>query len=116
MQSIIRKGASARVHALCRASVGARLASTATMTHGDSHSEAMLTNIIYSGQRSSGQSNGWLSVAPMAAAAVLATLGLQQADSCGIIGVVGGGDDASKYLMEGLTIMRNRGCVLGPAQ
>ena len=34
-----------------------------------------------------------------------------QADNCGIVGVVGGSDDASKYLLEGLTILRNRGYV-----
>ena len=32
-----------------------------------------------------------------------------EADNCGIVGVVGGSDDASKYLLEGLTILRNRG-------
>jgi hypothetical protein len=45
----------------------------------------------------------------LAAGAAGLAYNTQQADSCGIIGVVGGGDDASKYLLEGLTIMRNRG-------
>lgn len=33
----------------------------------------------------------------------------KDAENCGIVVVVGGNDDASKYLLEGLTILRNRG-------
>jgi len=32
-----------------------------------------------------------------------------KADNCGIVGVVGNGDDATGFLLEGLTILRNRG-------
>jgi hypothetical protein len=32
-----------------------------------------------------------------------------KAENCGIVGVVGGSDDASAFLLEGLTILRNRG-------
>jgi glucosamine--fructose-6-phosphate aminotransferase (isomerizing) len=52
-----------------------------------------------------------LTYLPYAIAASLAiALGIQQADNCGIIGVVGGqNEEAKTYLLEGLTIMRNRG-------
>lgn len=33
----------------------------------------------------------------------------QEADNCGIVGVVGGDQDANGFLIEGLTILRNRG-------
>lgn len=33
----------------------------------------------------------------------------EQADNCGIVGVVGSSEDASGFVIEGLTILRNRG-------
>lgn len=54
----------------------------------------------------------WLNAAPAVTAALLAAVGIQEADNCGIIGVVGGEDEAAKYLIEGLTIMRNRGYIV----
>jgi hypothetical protein len=32
-----------------------------------------------------------------------------KAENCGIVGVVGGAEDASNFLLEGLLILRNRG-------
>lgn len=32
-----------------------------------------------------------------------------KSDNCGIVGVIGNGDDATGFLLEGLTILRNRG-------
>ena len=47
----------------------------------------------------------------LAATLALAVAELNPAENCGIVGVVGSasGDDASGFLLEGLTILRNRG-------
>lgn len=44
----------------------------------------------------------------LSAVAALGYLGNNSADNCGIVGVVGS-DDSSKYLLEGLFVLRNRG-------
>lgn len=54
-------------------------------------------------------SHSILAVVPIVVAAFSALFGTNKAENCGIIGVVGGNDDAKTYLLEGLTIMRNRG-------
>lgn len=77
-----------------------------------------LAAISCSGQRAGSSSSegarnsSWYArpfVGAGAIAGALMAFGTQQADNCGIIGVVGTSEDASKYLMEGLAIMRNRG-------
>lgn len=45
----------------------------------------------------------------VATAVACALFGINQADNCGIVGVVGGKDDCSGFLVEGLTTLRNRG-------
>ena len=89
--------------------------STVTFLSGN-YNIAQKTRPNYSGHRSSGYSayaSNILNMAPILAATVLTgyAISKQRAENCGIIGVVGGNDDAGKYLMEGLTIMRNRGYV-----
>lgn len=56
------------------------------------------------------QQQGWggLLGAGAAAAAALALAGKDPADQCGIVGVVGG-EDARSILIEGLTVLQNRG-------
>jgi glucosamine--fructose-6-phosphate aminotransferase (isomerizing) len=50
---------------------------------------------------------GLLAVA--AAASAFAASNQEKADCCGIAGVVGGSGDAREFLLEGLTILKNRG-------
>lgn len=59
----------------------------------------------YSGSLNSNKTTTW---AALAAALTLVIAGNFQADNCGIVGVVGT-EDASGFLLEGLTILRNRG-------
>eukprot|EP00580_Thalassiosira_gravida_P016227 CAMPEP_0201659694 /NCGR_PEP_ID=MMETSP0494-20130426/2469_1 /ASSEMBLY_ACC=CAM_ASM_000839 /TAXON_ID=420259 /ORGANISM="Thalassiosira gravida, Strain GMp14c1" /LENGTH=707 /DNA_ID=CAMNT_0048137295 /DNA_START=389 /DNA_END=2512 /DNA_ORIENTATION=+ len=52
---------------------------------------------------------GALLAAAAAAAGASATAANDRADCCGIAGVVGGTGDAREFLVEGLTILKNRG-------
>eukprot|EP01041_Mallomonas_annulata_P003128 gene3128-6154_t len=58
----------------------------------------------YSGNRQL----AWLAAVPLFGFALVEFLKPRRADNCGIVGVVGT-DDSSGYLLEGLTILRNRG-------
>lgn len=66
--------------------------------------------------RGSNNTNGWLkyngrtiaAAGTTLAALLLNQLGMDPAENCGIVGVVGS-DDSSAFLMEGLTVLRNRG-------
>jgi len=54
-----------------------------------------------------GEENGWLKYGALM---VLASAGLYSVtDNCGIVGVVGKRNDANSFLLEGLTILQNRG-------
>jgi glutamine---fructose-6-phosphate transaminase (isomerizing) len=60
------------------------------------------------------RSSAWLGVAAGAAAAAALASQREPAQACGIVGIVGGGDghrreDAREMLLEGLSILRNRG-------
>lgn len=48
-------------------------------------------------------------LAAAAAASAFAASNQEKADCCGIAGVVGGSGDAREFLLEGLTILKNRG-------
>lgn len=95
------------------ASAQARMARTAHTRFMASHYSAVVAGASASHEDGgSGARSRLRSLAPVGAAVVLlAALGLRRrtAENCGIIGVVGGDGDASKYLLEGLMIMRNRG-------
>lgn len=105
MHPLLRRSVLLRGVGASMVTTAARAAPTATLL-----SDAHVTGWQYSGHRAWRQpAPHWLVRASVAIAAL--ALGIDQADNCGIIGVVGGDDDASKYLIEGLTIMRNRGCV-----
>ena len=45
----------------------------------------------------------------LATSLVVAKQSQEQSENCGIVGVVGNSDDAFEHLMEGLTILKNRG-------
>lgn len=85
--------------------------STVAAQSSEAYNNTPKLSWVYQGQGHGSQSHAYsrLLAAATVAAAGLLFAGVQQADNCGIIGVVGGTDDASKYLLEGLTIMRNRG-------
>ena len=61
-----------------------------------------------SGSSSSDNSPWWQYGAPLVIALGFLLDATNTAESCGIVGVVGG-EDASGFLLEGLTILRNRG-------
>jgi hypothetical protein len=65
-------------------------------------------------QNSSRRSSAWIGLAAGAAAAAALASQREPAQACGIVGIVGGGDghrreDAREMLLEGLSILRNRG-------
>lgn len=52
---------------------------------------------------------GLIATAAAAMGASIALANNERADCCGIAGVVGGSGDAREFLLEGLTILKNRG-------
>ena len=62
------------------------------------------------GEQHEGRSSTWNFFVPFALTSLMIAVGLtdKKTDCCGIVGVVGS-DDVNGYLLEGLTILRNRG-------
>eukprot|EP00579_Thalassiosira_antarctica_P005713 CAMPEP_0201882656 /NCGR_PEP_ID=MMETSP0902-20130614/14330_1 /ASSEMBLY_ACC=CAM_ASM_000551 /TAXON_ID=420261 /ORGANISM="Thalassiosira antarctica, Strain CCMP982" /LENGTH=702 /DNA_ID=CAMNT_0048411235 /DNA_START=93 /DNA_END=2201 /DNA_ORIENTATION=- len=65
--------------------------------------------IQHQGENANSSRVGGLLAAAAAAAGASAILANDRADCCGIAGVVGGTGDAREFLLEGLTILKNRG-------
>ncbi|RLN89937.1 hypothetical protein BBJ28_00026176, partial [Nothophytophthora sp. Chile5] len=93
-----------------------RAAAAASLPHRSLHTRARRTALL-SASSSSSDGDGRLGATPflwaLAAAgsgvAAFSVLRDDSADCCGIVGVVGKTDNATDFLLEGLTILQNRG-------
>ena len=92
-----------------RLAFASRITGSAIAHTKRSHKLAVLSTTSQSGNGDCGAHFGFrfpLSVFLLSAAGLL--LSLDKSDNCGIVGVVGS-DDANAFVLEGLTILQNRG-------
>ena len=72
------------------------------------HSKYGKTTSMLRKIHSSSSRSNWNKYLPYLTAITIASVLNSNTENCGIVGVVGS-DDSSQYLLEGLTVLRNRG-------
>jgi glucosamine--fructose-6-phosphate aminotransferase (isomerizing) len=101
------------LHPLSRRTTRATLQRTAASTLASLSSSKQTSGSSNNNNNSTFSSSHWLAAAALTLAGVAASsqLDLKKTDCCGIVGVVGNKDhgDAREFLLDGLTILKNRG-------
>jgi len=90
-------------------STAARRAPTVTTSVSQRGFAVAATQQIQNTENATSSNSRALLAAAAAAAGASAIVANDKADCCGIAGVVGGSGDARDFLLEGLTILKNRG-------